>query len=84
MVSSFFGLSPVAACAPALPGMAAAAATAHTPASSTVRRDMALVLMAHFLPLTSLRIDVLVLDAVGVPVSLVRLGLELSPPLHDE
>src|ERR1700688_2244651 len=48
IVSSLFGLSPVAACALAICGMPAAAASAHAPASRIVRRDIALFFMTHF------------------------------------
>src|SRR6202167_279338 len=48
IVSSFFGLSPVAACALAICGMPAAAASAYGPALSTARRDKVVFLMTHF------------------------------------
>src|ERR1700730_7216166 len=58
IVSSLFGLSPVSACALAICGMPAAAASAHVPASRIVRRDIALFFMTHFsLTLPGHRID---------------------------
>src|SRR5579863_8506247 len=58
IVSSLFGLSPVSACALAICGIPAAAASAHAPASRIVRRDIALFFMTHFsLILRGHRID---------------------------
>src|ERR1700692_4971044 len=58
IVSSLFGLSPVCACAPAIWGTPAAAASAHAPASRIVRRDIALFFMTPFsLTLPGHRID---------------------------
>src|ERR1700679_3297154 len=48
MVSSRFPPSPVSACALGIGGMPIAAASAEAPASSIVRRDIALFLMIHF------------------------------------
>src|SRR5580692_4396721 len=58
IVSSFFGLSLVSACALAICGMPAAAANAHALASRIVRRDIVLFFMSHFSPkLPGHRID---------------------------